>query len=421
MKIKSLLLTARATLGITSASMAQNVPSYVPTNGLVGWWPFNGNANDESGNGNDGIVNGASLTSDRIGINAKAYLFDGNTNHIQIPPSVTLNNFNNAITISSWIFSAGQSGVPSYGNQDLQGIFGPATYVINDGGFFLRLNDPNFDNINNRRIQYANGLPGVSISSSSIVDTNGWENIICTYDGNILEIYRNGILTDSQIAGTGLTSSLNTAGRYYTIGYCIDWSAATITQPFNGKLDDIAIWNRALTPQEITDLYTASTTNNNETANTTANVPGAISYQAVARDSQGAPLADTNVQVRFTLIADSLSGAEEYVETHTLTTNSLGLFTTAFGGGTPASNTFDSINWSAGNKFLNVQIDTGNGLVDMGTQQLLSTPYSLHSATAGAIKNPGLPIYSDNAAALAGGLSAGDMYRTGAGVLMVVY
>jgi hypothetical protein len=49
MKRKSLLLTAVATLGLTAATMAQTVPSYVPTNGLVGWWPFNGNANDESG------------------------------------------------------------------------------------------------------------------------------------------------------------------------------------------------------------------------------------------------------------------------------------------------------------------------------------------------------------------------------------
>jgi hypothetical protein len=99
----------------------------------------------------------------------------------------------------------------------------------------------------------------------------------------------------------------------------------------------------------------------------------------------------------------------------------LGLFTTAFGAGTPVSNTFGNINWSAGNKYLNVQVDTGNGLVDMGTQQLLSTPYSLYSAKAGEIKNPGLPVFSDNAAALAGGLVAGDMYRTVAGVLMVVY
>jgi hypothetical protein len=188
-----------------------------------------------------------------------------------------------------------------------------------------------------------------------------------------------------------------------------------------GKLDDIAIWNRALTPQEITALYTASSTNNNATSNTTANVPSAISYQAVARDPQGMPLADANLQLRFTLIADSISGSAEYEETHILSTNSLGLFTTAFGAGTPVSNTFENINWTTGNKFLQVQIDTGNGWMDMGTQQLLSTPYSMHSATSGSIKNPGLPVFADNAAALAGGLVAGDMYRTASGDLKIVY
>jgi hypothetical protein len=125
--------------------------------------------------------------------------------------------------------------------------------------------------------------------------------------------------------------------------------------------------------------------------------------------------------VQFTLIADSLSGSAEYVETHTLSTNSLGLFTTAFGAGTPVSNTFGNINWSAGNKFLKLQIDTGNGWMDMGTQQLLSTPYSMHSATSGAIKNSGLPVFADNAAAIAGGLVAGDMYRTASGDLKIVY
>jgi hypothetical protein len=146
-----------------------------------------------------------------------------------------------------------------------------------------------------------------------------------------------------------------------------------------------------------------------------------ISYQAVARDAQGAPLSNTTVQVQFTLLADSLSGAQEYSETHALTTNNIGLFTTAFGAGTALSGTYADINWSGGNKFLNVQLDTGTGLVDMGTQQLLSTPYSMHSATSGAIKNPGLPVFTDNDAALAGGLIAGDMYRTASGNLMVVY
>ena len=66
-----------------TANLMAQVPNYVPTNGLVGWWPFNGNANDESGNGNNGTVNGATLTTDRFGNANKAYSFDGNLNKIQ--------------------------------------------------------------------------------------------------------------------------------------------------------------------------------------------------------------------------------------------------------------------------------------------------------------------------------------------------
>ena len=46
MKMKTLLLVTIATLGLTASTMAQNLPNYVPSNGLFGWWPFNGNAND---------------------------------------------------------------------------------------------------------------------------------------------------------------------------------------------------------------------------------------------------------------------------------------------------------------------------------------------------------------------------------------
>ena len=56
--MKKLLLLTLAALPLFAAAQ---VPSYVPANGLVGWWPFNGNANDESGNGNNGTVNGATL------------------------------------------------------------------------------------------------------------------------------------------------------------------------------------------------------------------------------------------------------------------------------------------------------------------------------------------------------------------------
>ena len=70
------LLTLALLVCLSTFASAQ-IPSYVPTNGLVGWWPFNGNANDESGNGNHGTVNGATLAADRNGNAGKAYSFDG--------------------------------------------------------------------------------------------------------------------------------------------------------------------------------------------------------------------------------------------------------------------------------------------------------------------------------------------------------
>ncbi len=83
--------------------MAQNIPSYVPKDGLVGWWPFNGNANDESGNGNHGTVNGATLTTDRYGKVNCAYSFDGDKDYIDIGNSNTLKRFKTNFTISAWI------------------------------------------------------------------------------------------------------------------------------------------------------------------------------------------------------------------------------------------------------------------------------------------------------------------------------
>ena len=71
--MKTMNLTLMLLLFAVSA-FAQNVPSYVPSNGLVGWFPFNGNANDESGNGNNGTMNGGiTNTTDRFGNTNSAF------------------------------------------------------------------------------------------------------------------------------------------------------------------------------------------------------------------------------------------------------------------------------------------------------------------------------------------------------------
>ena len=97
MKNKINLLILFSFVGIFTA--AGQIPSYVPTSGLVGWWPFNGNANDESGNGNNGVVIGATLTENRFGVINSAYLFNGTSDYIQsndagLPSGTTSYSFN---------------------------------------------------------------------------------------------------------------------------------------------------------------------------------------------------------------------------------------------------------------------------------------------------------------------------------------
>jgi len=86
----------------------------IPTNGLVAWYPFHGNANDSSGNGHNGTVNGATLTTDRFGNANYAYSFNGNGNIITLDN--TIGNFGTSdFTISAWINGdySGESGSSS--------------------------------------------------------------------------------------------------------------------------------------------------------------------------------------------------------------------------------------------------------------------------------------------------------------------
>lgn len=112
-----------------------------------------------------------------------------------------------------------------------------------------------------------------------------------------------------------------------------------------------------------------------------AQAPLGIPYQAVARNSSGAVIASTAISVRFTIRNSTATGTLLYRETHTTTTDDNGMFSVNVGQGSPVSGIFTSINWSTNSKFLQVELDpTGSsGYTDMGTQQLMSVPYSLYS------------------------------------------
>jgi hypothetical protein len=235
-KKKSLLLTAVATLGLTAATMAQNVPSYVPTNGLVGWWPFNGNANDESGNGNNGTVNGATQTSDRFGNINSAYNFDGIANYIFVPFNSNLNS--SSVSISGWLNAnqlGGVRGLVSRWNQANNPCSNYSTSI---------------DNLTNNLTGACSIYQNTVLYSNSSISTNLWYHFSYVHNQSLGgKVYINGVLLASNL----LSGSICVSGNDLYFG--AQKNISSIWRFFDGKLDDIGIWNRALTQQEITDLY----------------------------------------------------------------------------------------------------------------------------------------------------------------------
>ena len=112
-------------------------------------------------------------------------------------------------------------------------------------------------------------------------------------------------------------------------------------------------------------------------------VPQGINYQAVARDTNGNVLVNQALTIKFSIISEITTGNVSWQEIHQDTTNTYGLFTSVIGKGIStsigSSATFDVIDWGASNHLLKVEIDYGNGFLDMGTTAFMSVPYSLSS------------------------------------------
>lgn len=233
-------------LVFASNVMAQNVPSYVPTNGLVGWWPFNGNANDESGNGNNGTVNGATLTSDRNEKANSAYIISNSTQGIN-------SNFNGIVdtkerSISIWFYidnlnvSNDEIYLLNYGAGGIQGGSWAQYLKKNSNELYLAIDN------SSSQILYS---PSISIGN--------WHNYTATFSPNdgqktsSIKIYLDGIKLTNIKSNSNGDQTFNTIAGALKIGF----NTSSISQSY--KIDDIAIYNRALTQQEITALYTGNT------------------------------------------------------------------------------------------------------------------------------------------------------------------
>ena len=230
--LSSLFLTY-LTLLVTNVATAQ-VPSYVPTNGLVGYWPFNGNANDESGNGNNGTVNGATLTADRFGVANSSYSFNGgSSNSISIPDNAAFNTTQG--TWSLWVKTTSVSGGNGYG------IMGKGSNTTSNIGI------QEYQNHIGGKISWQSGAATAFGCGTYLVNDGNWHSYIITWDGANINGYFDGVL-----CGTGTYPGANLSnGLPIKIGRLDE----AYWQSYNGSVDDIGIWNRVLTADELLDLF----------------------------------------------------------------------------------------------------------------------------------------------------------------------
>lgn len=124
-----------------------------------------------------------------------------------------------------------------------------------------------------------------------------------------------------------------------------------------------------------------------------AQAPQSFAYQAIARNAAGTALVSLPVGIRASILETSATGTAIYVETHTATTNNVGLFTLAIGTGTATTGTFSAINWATNSKFLKIEMDAtgGTNYQNIGTTQLLSVPYALYAEKTNPNNLPTLP------------------------------
>ena len=214
------------------------------TEGLIAYYPFNGNANDESGNGHHGEVHDADLIQDVQG--RQAYSFNGVRDYIEIPNHAELNL--ESFTISFWVYResalTGQT-VLNKGWDSAQGWENFRSYFFNSGGqrFSLKYDDISYQSYTD-----------VSTSFS----TKEWRFVTGIVDNTSgkMKYYLDGVFeSETEI------EPFSTRTNYpLAIGIQFFWqhgpsSIATRRQAFHGSLDNIRIYNRPLSNSEIQDIY----------------------------------------------------------------------------------------------------------------------------------------------------------------------
>ena len=206
--------------------------------GLVAYYPFNGNAKDESGNNHHATVNGgATLTADRFGSASKAYSFDGIDDSIDSNDAINipLDLFTYSIWVQPDNFQEGETWE----------TFVSRAVVPEDKKNLNWFGMPHHENPRSLRLHTSR--TGWLDSTQGVVAFNQWSHFIGTYDGTTAKIYLNG-----QLVAEGTTSPAppSTSYKFY-----IGRNYSINPEFLSGLVDDVRIYNRALSAEEVKALY----------------------------------------------------------------------------------------------------------------------------------------------------------------------
>lgn len=224
--------------------LTAQVPLYVPTNGLIGAWTFSGSAADVSGTGNNGTVFGATLIPDRCGNINSAYDFDGVNDYIQMLTAGPTGSVSR--TIAFWMKTSNNTiFVPlssmDWGSANAVGDCYEVVWNYCAAGVGLDLSNQ------------------ANIKGSNCMLNNAWHHIALVYDATVSTVYNNvsiyvdGFLQTTVCNVSGLTQTINT-GLTYAITVGAGGCSGPKVRFWIGGLDDIYLYNRALSLAEVQQL-----------------------------------------------------------------------------------------------------------------------------------------------------------------------
>ena len=262
---------------IANLYTVQNIAPTFPA-GMVANYSFSGNATDGTAYGNYGQVSGAMLTTDRFGFGNSAYNFDGQGAKIDVPNSLQLNS--GLASISFWVKA---NALPASGEG----------YVLSHGGWQERwkISLPSHGKLV-FTTNYENGISDMDAGDGNELEPGVWSHIVMVHDGAKDLIYKDGVLANMK----DVVGPLNSTVHPFGIGY----DPIDNGNFFNGALDEVKLYNVALSAPEVAALYATESTSPEVPTDLVADFPFAgDAHDATQFENNGLPGGAQLVTDRF--------------------------------------------------------------------------------------------------------------------------